>query len=180
MGIGDVWTPGAQVAQVATGLDVRLCGGRTVVCWENVQQVQAEDRVLNRHAFTTRAEATAAVSTWTETVYNRRLRLSALSGIGSIVVETRTISTALEAAYPMSTKRVNPRSRNSTYARASSDALKTAITLGGLGCRSMSSLHADGRILYASQRITKFAAQNAITRSGRTWVGIRPWLNHSS
>jgi putative transposase len=67
-----------QLADVAEELDVRLSVGRTGVCWDNAQQESfwstLKTEYYQRHSFATRAEAIRAVSSWIETVYNRRRR----------------------------------------------------------------------------------------------------------
>lgn len=52
----------------------------------------------DRHQFATHAEAIHAVSSWIESVYNRRRRHSALGQIPPVAFEHRTITAASEAA----------------------------------------------------------------------------------
>ena len=92
----------AQLADVATELDVRLSVGRTGVCWDNAQQESfwstLKTEHYNRRTFATRAEAIASVSEWIETVYNRRRRHSALGQISPVAFEHRLTTTASKAA----------------------------------------------------------------------------------
>ena len=71
-----------QLADAAQELGVLLSVGRTGVCWDNAQIESfwstLKTEFYNRYCFTTRAEAIHAVSSWIETVYNRRRRHSAL------------------------------------------------------------------------------------------------------
>ena len=64
---------------------MRLSVGRTGVCWDNAQQESfwstLKTEYYDRHTFTTRADAIAAVSSWIENVYNHRRRHSALGQI---------------------------------------------------------------------------------------------------
>ena len=91
-----------QLADVAEELDVRLSVGRTGVCWDNAQQESfwstLKTEFYDRHSFATRAEAIQAVTTWIETIYNRRRRHSALGQISPVAFERRTITAAIEAA----------------------------------------------------------------------------------
>ena len=90
-----------QLATVAEELGVRVSVGRTGVCWDNAQQESfwstLKTEHYNRHRFATRAAATASVSTWIETVYNRRRRHSALGNISPVAFEHR-LTTATQAA----------------------------------------------------------------------------------
>lgn len=52
----------------------------------------------DRHTFTTRADAIAAVSSWIENVYNRRRRHSALGQTSPAAFERRLTTAAAEAA----------------------------------------------------------------------------------
>lgn len=92
----------AQMADVATELGVRQSMGRTGVCWDNAQQESfwsmLKTEFYDRYTFTTRADAVHAVSTWIETVYNRRRRHSALGQISPVTFEDRMTTAALEAA----------------------------------------------------------------------------------
>lgn len=81
---------------------MRLSVGRTGVCWDN-SQIESlwstlKTEFYTRHEFTTRAEAIAAVSTWIETVYNRRRRHSALGQISPVTFENRITTAAEQAA----------------------------------------------------------------------------------
>lgn len=91
-----------QLARVADEVDVQLSVGRTGVCWDNAQQESfwstLKTEFYHRHTFTTRAQATRAVTDWIETVYNRRRRHSALGQISPIAYEHQTTTAALEAA----------------------------------------------------------------------------------
>jgi putative transposase len=91
-----------QLADVAEDLDVRLSVGRTGVCWDNAQQESfwstLKTEYYQRHYFGTRAEAITAVSTWIETVYNRRRRHSALGQISPVAFEQNHITAAAKAA----------------------------------------------------------------------------------
>lgn len=90
-----------QLATVADDLGVRLSVGRTGVCFDNAQQESfwssLKTEFYNRHTFTTRAEAIHAVTSWIETVYNRRRRHSALNMINPVAFEHR-LTTAAQAA----------------------------------------------------------------------------------
>ena len=91
-----------QLAQAAEDLDVRLSVGRTGVCWDNAQIESfwstLKTEFYNRHHFTTHAEAITAVSTWIETVYNRRRRHSALGHISPVAYEQQLTTAANQAA----------------------------------------------------------------------------------
>lgn len=92
----------AQLAEVATELDVRLSVGRTGVCWDNAQQESfwstLKTEFYRRHHFPTRADAIHAVSSWIDTVYNRRRRHKALGQISPVAFETRITAVANQAA----------------------------------------------------------------------------------
>jgi putative transposase len=92
----------AQLARVADDLDVRLSVGRTGVCYDNAQQESfwstLKTEFYTRHVFATHAEAIHAVSSWIETVYNRRRRHSALGQISPVTFEHRITTAAAEAA----------------------------------------------------------------------------------
>jgi transposase InsO family protein len=91
----------ARLAEVADDLKVRLSVGRTGVCWDNAQQESfwstLKTEFYNRHTFATRTDAIHAVSTWIETVYNRRRRHSSLGMTTPVAFEHR-ITTAAQAA----------------------------------------------------------------------------------
>ena len=91
-----------QLAHVADEVGVRVSMGRTGVCWDNAQQESfwstLKTEFYDRYTFATRAEAITAVSTWIETIYNRRRRHSALGNISPVAFENRTITAALKAA----------------------------------------------------------------------------------
>ncbi|MFC6706507.1 integrase core domain-containing protein [Flexivirga alba] len=91
-----------QLADVAEEVDVRLSVGRTGVCWDNAQQESfwstLKTEYYQRHSFDTHTEAITAVSTWIETVYNRRRRHSALGQISPIAFEDTLINAADKAA----------------------------------------------------------------------------------
>jgi transposase InsO family protein len=91
-----------QIARVATDLAVRPSVGRTGVCWDNAQQVSfwstLKTEFYDRHEFATHTEAIHAVSSWIETIYNRRRRHSALGQISPIAFEHQLITTAAQAA----------------------------------------------------------------------------------
>lgn len=91
-----------QLAEVANELDVRLSVGRTGVCWDNAQQESfwstLKTEYYNRHTFNTRADAIKAVTSWIETVYNRRRRHSALGQISPIAFENQLTTAATQAA----------------------------------------------------------------------------------
>lgn len=91
-----------QLAEAAEELEVLLSVGRTGVCWDN-SQIESfwstlKTEFYDRHTFATRAEATHAVSSWIETVYNRRRRHSALGQIPPVTFEYRITTAAQEAA----------------------------------------------------------------------------------
>ena len=92
----------AQLARVADDLEVRLSVGRTGVCYDNAQQESfcstLKIEFYTRHVFATHAEAIHAVSSWIETVYNRRRRHSALGQISPVAFEHRLTTAAAEAA----------------------------------------------------------------------------------
>lgn len=91
-----------QLADAAQELGVLLSVGRTGVCWDNAQIESfwstLKTEFYNRYCFTTRAEAIHAVSSWIETVYNRRRRHSALGQIPPATFEHRTTTAASQAA----------------------------------------------------------------------------------
>lgn len=91
-----------QLAAVAEELDVRLSVGRTGVCWDNAQQESfwstLKTEYFQRHRFDTREHAITAVSTWIETVYNRRRRHSALGQISPVAFERNLNTKADQAA----------------------------------------------------------------------------------
>lgn len=91
-----------QLAEVAAELDVRLSVGRTGVCWDNAQQESfwstLKTEYYQRHQFGTRAQAITAVSSWIETVYNRRRRHSALGQISPVTFEENLNTAAANAA----------------------------------------------------------------------------------
>lgn len=91
-----------QLADVAAELDVRLSVGRTGVCWDNAQQESfwstLKTEYYQRHHFDTHEQAITAVSTWIETVYNRRRRHSALGQISPVTFEENHITAAAKAA----------------------------------------------------------------------------------
>lgn len=90
-----------QLAHAADELDVRLSVGRTGICFDNAQQESfwstLKTEFYNRHTFTTRAEATRAVSSWIETVYNRQRRHSSLAMTNPVAFEHR-LNTEAKAA----------------------------------------------------------------------------------
>jgi transposase InsO family protein len=92
----------AQLATAADELDVRLSVGRTGVCYDNAQQESfwstLKTEFYHRHEFATHRDAIHAVSSWIETVYNRRRRHSALGMNSPVAFEHRSITTAAEAA----------------------------------------------------------------------------------
>lgn len=92
----------SQLADVAEEVEVRLSVGRTGVCWDNAQQESfwstLKTEYYDRHTFTTRADAIAAVSSWIENVYNRRRRHSALGQTSPAAFERRLTTAAAEAA----------------------------------------------------------------------------------
>ena len=92
----------AQLAVVATELDLQLSVGRTGVCWDNAQQESfwstLKTEFYQRHEFATRAKAIHAVSTWIDTVYNHRRRHSALGQIPPVAFEHRITAAANQAA----------------------------------------------------------------------------------
>ena len=91
-----------QLADAAEELGVLLSVGRTGVCWDNAQIKSfwstLKTEFYDRYSFATRTEAIHAVSSWIETVYNRRRRHSALGQIPPVTFEHRTITAAQEAA----------------------------------------------------------------------------------
>jgi len=91
-----------QLADAAQELGLLLSVGRTGVCWDNAQIESfwstLKTEFYDRHQFATHAEAIHAVSSWIESVYNRRRRHSALGQIPPVAFEHRTITAASEAA----------------------------------------------------------------------------------
>jgi len=91
-----------QLADVAEELDVRLSVGRTGVCWDNAQQESLwstlKTEYYQRHSFANHAHAIRAVSSWIETVYNRRRRHSALGQISPVAFEHQLVTAAAQAA----------------------------------------------------------------------------------
>lgn len=91
-----------QLAEAAEELKVLLSVGRTGVCWDN-SQIESfwstlKTEFYDRHQFPTHAEATHAVSSWIETVYNRRRRHSTLGQIPPVAFEHRTITAVNQTA----------------------------------------------------------------------------------
>lgn len=91
-----------QLADVAEELHVRLSVGRTGVCWDNAQQESfwstLKTEYYQRHRFDTREDAITAVTSWIETVYNRRRRHSALGQISPVTFEHNLVTAAPQAA----------------------------------------------------------------------------------
>lgn len=91
-----------QLDRAARKLKVRLSVGRTGVCWDNAQQESfwstLKTEFYQRHEFATHADAVHAVSSWIETVYNRRRRHSALGMISPVAFENHLNTTAAQAA----------------------------------------------------------------------------------
>ena len=89
-----------QLAVVADQIGVRLSVGRTGVCFDNAQQESfwstLKTEFYDRHTFATRADAVHAVTSWIESIYNRRRRHSALGMINPVAFEHRL--TAAQAA----------------------------------------------------------------------------------
>jgi transposase InsO family protein len=92
----------SQLATVAEDVDVRLSVGRTGVCWDNAQQESfwstLKTEYYQRHTFDTHADATRAVSSWIENVYNRRRRHSALGQVSPVAFEDQLTTMAAQAA----------------------------------------------------------------------------------
>lgn len=86
----------------AAELDVLLSVGRTGVRWDNarIESIWAalKTEFYDRHTFDTRAEAIHAVSSWIETVDNRRQRHGALGQVPPVAFDHRTITAAERAA----------------------------------------------------------------------------------
>jgi len=82
-----------RLAALAEQLNVRLSVGRTGICYDNAQQESfwstLKTEFYHRHHFATHADATHAVSTWIETVYNRHRRHSALGMTSPVAFENR-------------------------------------------------------------------------------------------
>ena len=91
-----------QLAETATELDVRLSVGRSGVCWDNAQHESfwstLKTEFYRRHEFPTTADAIHAVSSWIDTVYNRRRRHSALGQVAPVAFEDRITTAAAQAA----------------------------------------------------------------------------------
>jgi putative transposase len=91
----------AQLARAAENLAVRLSVGRTGICFDNAQIESfwstLKTEFSDRHEFATHQHAIHAVSSWIETVYNRRRRHSALGMTTPVAFEHR-ITTAAQAA----------------------------------------------------------------------------------
>lgn len=81
---------------------MRLSVGRTGVCWDNAQQESfwstLKTEYYQRHSFANHAHAIRAVSSWIETVYNRRRRHSALGQISPVAFEHQLVTPAAQAA----------------------------------------------------------------------------------
>ena len=81
---------------------MRLSVGRTGVCWDNAQQESfwstLKTEYYQRYRFDTHAHAITAVTSWIETVYNRRRRHSALGQVSPVAFEQHLITAAAEAA----------------------------------------------------------------------------------
>jgi putative transposase len=84
----------AHLARVADDLAVRLSVGRTGICYDNAQIESfwstLKTEHYDRHEFATHADAIHSVSSWIETVYNRRRRHSALGMTTPVAFEHRT------------------------------------------------------------------------------------------
>jgi transposase InsO family protein len=72
----------AQIADVATALDVLRSMGRTGVCWDNAAAESFwstfKTEFYDRHHWATKAEAKTASGRWIEERYNRRRRHSSI------------------------------------------------------------------------------------------------------
>ena len=72
------------------------------MCWDNAQCESfwstLKTEFYDRHEFATHAQAIQAISTWIETVYNRRRRHSTLGQIPPAIHEHRTITAANQTA----------------------------------------------------------------------------------
>ena len=92
----------AQLARVADELAVRLSVGRTGICYDNAAQESfwstLKTEFFDRHDFDTHRDAIHGVSSWIETVYNRRRRHSALGMISPVAFERHFITAATQAA----------------------------------------------------------------------------------
>lgn len=91
-----------QLDRAARDLKVPMSVGRAGVCWDNAQQESfrstLKTELYQRHQFATHVDAIHAVSSWIETVYNRRRRHSALGDISPVAFEHQLNSTAAQAA----------------------------------------------------------------------------------
>ena len=82
---------------------MRLSVGRTGVCWDNAQQESFWSTLKTEyydaaHISPPAPQAIHAVSSWIETVYNRRRRHSALGQISPVTFEHRLTTAAAQAA----------------------------------------------------------------------------------
>ena len=88
----------ARLARVADELAVRLSVGRTGICYDNAQIESfwstLKTEHYNRHQFATHADAIHSVTSWIETIYNRRRRHSALAMTDPVAFESRTPTAA--------------------------------------------------------------------------------------
>jgi len=91
----------AQIADVATALDVLRSMGRTGVCWDNAAAESFwstfKTEFYDRHRWATKAEAKTASGHWIEERYNRRRRHSSIGMLTPVRFEEHQLQTA-EAA----------------------------------------------------------------------------------
>ncbi len=91
----------AQIADLATDLDVLRSMGRTGVCWDNAAAESFwstfKTEFYNRHHWATKAEAKTASARWIEERYNRQRRHSSIGMLTPVRFEQNQPQTAQAA-----------------------------------------------------------------------------------
>jgi len=91
----------AQIADLATDLDVLRSMGRTGVCWDNAAAESfwstLKTEFYHRHHWSTKAAARTATGRWIEERYNRRRRHSSIGMISPVRFEQDQTQTATAA-----------------------------------------------------------------------------------
>ena len=91
----------AQIAEVATDLDVLRSMGRTGVCWDNAPAETFwstfKTEFYDRHHWATKAEVKIAAGRWIEERYNRKRRHSSIGMLTPVRFEALQLQTAQAA-----------------------------------------------------------------------------------